>query len=331
MSRYAAVWTGDNLSSYRHLAVSIPTSINLALSGIPFNGPDVPGFGGRATKQLAVRFYQATCLFPFLRNHSVQGSPQQEPWAFGDKTLSLLRRYIELRYRLLPYLYQLFIHQEREGAPIVAPLFIDSASPRHLERCSDEFFIGALLGAPVVDAAFQRRVYLPRGRWFCLRTGEWQRGHRTFETRVPLGETPLFVRAAAILPMTPAQNVLAADGGVAPPLDRLSTVDFHLFLERGQTHHFSYTYDDGVTQAYRKGVERTIHLCVQRRGSRVNLECREVGSANLPPLQCRFVIHGMSSARLFVDGVELSLSSRTERFSGRPLRCFVTPTRAFFR
>jgi alpha-glucosidase len=95
------VGTGDNCSNWYHLTKCIEVSLHLALSGIPFNGPDVPGFGDDPDAELAVAWYKVCFLFPFLRNHSQKSARHHEPWTFG-KSSKIIRGYIRLRYKLLP-------------------------------------------------------------------------------------------------------------------------------------------------------------------------------------------------------------------------------------
>lgn len=173
ISRYAALWTGDNYSNYHHLKGSIPCSLNLALSGVPFNGPDIGGFGGDTTPDLIVAWMKAGFLFPFCRNHTIAGSRQQEPWAFGPRVMRILRRYIRLRYALRPYLYNLFAAQEESGEAILRPLFYDFADTRALPlgRVDDQFMVGpAILQAPLVGAGqVSREVLLPgKASWYSL-------------------------------------------------------------------------------------------------------------------------------------------------------------------
>lgn len=329
MGRHSAVWTGDNISSFRHLAVSIPTSLNLGLSGIPFNGPDVPGFGGDATPELAVRFYQAIFLFPFLRNHSVQSARPQEPWALGDEALEHIRHYIRLRYRFLPYLYQLFIRHEASGDLILAPLFVDEPRSGNLQRADDQFFVGALLCAPVVDVAEQRMVELPTGRFFDLRSARWCSGGRTAHEVVPLGECPLYVRGSSLLYLNAQDTLLAPDGGTAHPQRRLTEIEVHVFLESGAEVLDTYVYDDGESLAYRRGEERRVAFAVVRAGTKVHVQVAVEGSAgapatNLAPLGVRFVLYGMKEASLFVQGERVPVTEASERFSGQELPVFVS-------
>lgn len=106
--RFAATWTGDNKSTWEHLRMSVPMSINLGLSGQPFNGPDIGGFSGNVTADLLGHWMALGAYYPFSRNHSEKGTADQEPWVFGAKIEEVSRTAINRRYQLLPYLYTLF-------------------------------------------------------------------------------------------------------------------------------------------------------------------------------------------------------------------------------
>ena len=200
-SRYAAVWTGDNLSNRFYLKLAIPTTLGLALSGIPFNGPDIGGFGGDTNERLIVDWMKAGFLFPFCRNHTSGGTRNQEPWAFTQRGLRILRRYIRLRYRLMPYLYQLFVRQEESGEAILRPLLYDFGDGH--DEVIDQFLVGPwIMQAPVLEeGAKGRKALLPgKGPWFDARTGDWRPAG---SIRVPneVETTPLFFRSGAVVPM----------------------------------------------------------------------------------------------------------------------------------
>lgn len=321
----AAMWTGDNMSSFTHLARALPTSLNLALSGVAFQGPDVPGFGGDATSDLAVRFYQATFLFPFLRNHSVQGSRHQEPWALGRDALRVIRRMIVLRYRFLPYLYQLFVDHERTGEPVLGTVFMDGPSSKESLR-EDELMIGPhLLHAPVVGPRQERTVFLPRGLWYCLRTGQWLEGARTIEARVGRSETALYVRNGAVLPLANRSSIARAQRGEAG-LVSLRDVDLHLFLHAASGREpvsgsLDYTVDDGATVAYRRGEERRVRFDVCLRDGRIEIASTTLrepaGRGGSLGVSVRPVVHGFdgsSTPALVFDGGTLPLTAGRERF-----------------
>lgn len=269
MAKYAAVWNGDNYSNDHHLRQSIPVSLNLSLSGIPFNGPDVPGFGGNADGALAELWYQAGFLFPFFRNHSATGTARQEPWQFGEQTMQVIREFVRARYQLLPCIYNLFIEQERSGHPIMRPMLyhFDDNEKLPLDRVGDQYMLGPyLLHAPFLYAGHtERSVALPEGYWFDLVRGEWVEGGRVVRVKREGFSTPLFVRDGAIIPMA------ASVPDVALPL--LNEVDFHVFFApgTGTKTTLRYEWDDGETFAYRRGDWSCLELAGRTREGTVSL------------------------------------------------------------
>lgn len=204
VQRHAMVWTGDNSSTWEHLADSIQMLCNLSLSGVPFCGGDAGGFMDNTTGELLARWMQCASLTPFFRNHSNIGTVPQEPWAFGSSVEGICRQAIELRYRLMPYLYGLFHEANRLGTPIMRPLLFHYQNDREAVSRSDEFLLGSdLLVAPVLrQGARTREVYLPQGTWFDFWTGERLRGPIHLVASAPLNRLPLYVRGGAIIPMT---------------------------------------------------------------------------------------------------------------------------------
>ena len=205
IQRYSMVWTGDNQSLWEQLAVSIPECLNLSLSGVPFCGPDVGGFGRDCTGELLARWTQAGAFFPFFRNHTAIGTRRQEPWTFGQEVEDICRQYISLRYQLLPYLYNSFQEASRTGAPIMRPLFWEFPDDPHGYAIDDQFLLAAsLLVAPVSKpGALQRAVYLPAGsEWYDYWTKRKHAGGQFITVAAPLDVLPLFIRAGSIIPMT---------------------------------------------------------------------------------------------------------------------------------
>jgi alpha-glucosidase len=286
-SRFTAVWTGDNFSSWHHLRTSIHCSLNLALSGIPFNGPDVPGFGGHADKDLAIAWYKAGCLFPFLRNHASAGTAQQEPWVFGPQAMDTIRHHVRLRYKLLPYLYQLWNDQEQHGTAVMRPLFYDYANTDGLEldRIDDQFLIGpAILQAPIVQAGSQQRtVVLPgQGRWMDANTGEFIRAGRSIHATSSTDSTPIYLREGTLLPMQPGVRTSAAND--------LSDIELHVILGEGSPDEatLDYVADDGLSYGYQRGERSVYRLSARRSGSVLDVQVR-VLQAGWKPLRLRVV------------------------------------------
>jgi alpha-glucosidase len=191
VQRYASSWTADNLSEWDHLRLSISMCFNLGLSGLSFTGPDIGGFGHNADGELFVRWVQLGALLPFFRGHTAKGTAPHEPWAFGQPYEDIARRYIELRYRLLPYLYTVFALCAAHGWPIVRPPAL--ADPSFAD-CDDEYLLGdALLVAPVVEReAAARTVRLPSGDWYDYWAGRRYGGDASYEIAAPLDALPLY-------------------------------------------------------------------------------------------------------------------------------------------
>ncbi len=266
IQRYAAVWTGDNTSIWPHLQLGLRMCLSLGLSGVPFVGLDVGGFYGDATGELLTRFTQLGSMLPFFRNHSAMRSVPQEPWAFGQPFEAFCRQAIELRYRLLPYLYTAFERAAATGAPIARPLayaFPDDAAAAAVE---DEYLLGsALLVAPVLqERAASRSVYFPHGVWVDLWTGERHVGPTRARVDAPLDVLPLFVREGSIVPFGPVMQHTDER-----PADAISLACY-LDDATGHAHGTLYE-DDGRTTAYQTGASRTTQFVASRAPEQVTV------------------------------------------------------------
>ena len=270
ISKYAAIWTGDNCSNYHNLRLAIPCSLNLALSGVPFNGPDIGGFAGDCTSELLRDWQKAGFLFPFCRNHTSCGTRRQEPWAHDKLTLKLVTHYVRLRYKLRPYLYQLFQRQAAEGEAILRPLFYDFADRAEwpLGKIEDQFMVGpSIMQAPVVwEKAKSRELLLPGdGAWWSALDARWIKGPRRLKASPGPLQTPLYVREGSIVPMAPGEPKDNRYDG--------SRVEAHVFLRRagGGTAQTTYTWDDGDTLAYRDGQRSEVAVTATVRGGTLHL------------------------------------------------------------
>jgi alpha-glucosidase len=256
VQRYAALWTGDNSSMWEHLRLAIPMCLNIGLSGVGFVGVDVGGFWGSGNAELLTRWTQLGALLPFCRNHSSAHTIHQEPWAFGEPYESINRRYLELRYRLLPYLTTLFYEAATTGAPIMRPLLWHALNDQSAWEIEDEFLLGRdLLAAPVYEpGASTRRLYLPAGEWAYFWSGERFHGPAWVEVRAPLDELPLFVRAGAFLPLGPVMQHTGERA--SDPL----TLALYVPMTDGAGVSTLYE-DDGLSNEYRNGA-----FCLTRSG-----------------------------------------------------------------
>ncbi len=160
--RYAATWTGDNNATWEHLKWSIPMSLNLSLSGQPFNGPDIGGFVGNATPDLWAHWISVGAFYPFSRAHSAKGTDDQEPWSFGQETEIAARTALQRRYRLMPYLYTLFRQAHLNGLPIMQPFFFADLDDLNLRMEDRAFLLGQDL---MVVPKWAKKVQMPKGIW----------------------------------------------------------------------------------------------------------------------------------------------------------------------
>ena len=205
--KYSTAWTGDNQSLWSHLRMAIPQQCNLGLSGMAYIGTDIGGFGADTTPELLARWVEVGCFSPLFRNHCAKGSMNQEPWLFGDEVLSIYRKYVKLRYSLLPYFYDLCRACEQTGLPVIRPLVLHYEHDTNVRNLNDEFLVGeSLLVAPVVDQGVTKRlVYLPEGIWYDYWTHKEYRGAQYYPVDAPLSVCPIFVKAGSVLPKAPDQ------------------------------------------------------------------------------------------------------------------------------
>jgi alpha-glucosidase len=324
-SKYSAIWTGDNYSNRFHMRKSIEVTLNLALSGIPFNGPDVPGFGGNTYPELFTAWYKAGFLFPFLRNHAIMDSTAQEPWAFGSRPMEVVRHYIRTRYKLLPYLYNLFIDQEERGAAILRPLFYDfeDTAKLPLGQIDDQFLVGpSLLHAPVYkEGTRSRKVVLPgKNKWFAAHENRWVRGNRKITTTENRLSTPLYVREGAIVPMQTGVRTSNEND--------LGNIELHLFLNRSTrgTASYQYRFDDGHTFDYRQGKRTAFSLNVTVKGQALRIQVYDIHNG-YRPANVRFVVYDRFK-KVEVEGLqksaELALKPLQWNLAGKTLRCGAT-------
>lgn len=165
--RYAATWTGDNLSAPDHMKLSIPMSLTLGLSGQPFNGPDIGGFCENSNGELVAQWTAIGAYFPFVRNHNTKGTIPQEPWAFTPQVLNACRTAINRRYMLMPYIYTCFREASMNGMPVMRPLFMSDPKDLSLRHEDRAFLLG---GDLMVCPQWASDVALPdRGSWQTLK------------------------------------------------------------------------------------------------------------------------------------------------------------------
>ena len=221
--RYAALWTGDNIANWEHLRHALEQCVRLSISGYSFVGTDIGGFIEQPSAELFTRWLQLGVFHPLFRNHTMgyeeegadvvkeeqgkqkklQSDADQEPWTFGQKYTDINRSVIELRYRLLHYLYTAFHQYVEHGTPILRPTAFHDQGDAKAVHSSDTFLFGdKILVAPVITkGARSRKTHLPSGKWFDYRTNELLEGGKTHSVKAPISEIPFFVKAGTVLPL----------------------------------------------------------------------------------------------------------------------------------
>ena len=285
-SRRTAMWTGDNMSNEHHMKGTIALSLNLSVSGMPFNGPDVPGFALSADSDLMRAWYKLGFLFPFFRNHNIQGQIDQEPWTRDKRTTVIVGSYIRLRYKLLPYLYNLFLDQAEKGDSILRPIWYHDDSPE-FEKTDDAFFVGpSILQAPFVELKGKKRsVTLPRhetgGRWYDVLSHNFRSSGDTHGYRDSPETTGIFLASPSFIPMQ--------KGLCATNKKNMSSLDILLVLENGQKAEYTYRVDDGETEAWRDGKRTGIEVIASMKDNTVRIQTRSF-QTGFGSVQARFLL-----------------------------------------
>ncbi|SHG47370.1 glycoside hydrolase family 31 protein [Ornithinibacillus halophilus] len=247
VQRYATVWTGDNRSFWEHLQMSLPMVMNLGISGVAFTGPDVGGFAHDTNAELLTRWTQVGAFTPFFRNHCAIGFRYQEPWQFGEKYESIMKKYIQMRYEWMPQLYSLFYEASERGLPVMRPLFMEFPEDEKTYNLNDQFMLGDnVILAPILQPSVtDRAVYLPKGNWVELVTGKVYEGENTHLIHAELEDLPIFVKqGSAIIKGEWISNKEKTPKHVS--------MDIYAGYS-GENYQFTYYDDDGETFDYENG------------------------------------------------------------------------------
>lgn len=324
MQRYASfLWSGDVYSTWETLKTHVPIGINTGLSGIPYWGTDIGGFvpTKEFTAELYLRWFQFGAFCTLFRCHG-RNWKLRLPWGWntGDpgpmeisryegaaipdasqlhnpQVETICRKYLELRYRMLPYLYSAVRECAATGMPIMRALWLHYPDDPQAVARADEYLWGPnLLVAPVVEqGATARQLYLPRGNWYDFWTGERVEGGKEVSREVDLETMPLYVRAGAILPLGPVKQY------VSEP----STEPLTISIYPGGDANFVLYEDDGKSFDYRRGEWMGIDMAWNDARRLLTLTLAE-GSKMLPPLRRKIE-------------VKLAEAVRQVEFEGRSL------------
>lgn len=307
--RYAAAWTGDNVSTWEHLVLSLQICQSLSASGLAYCGPDIGGFAGKASPELYARWMQAGVLYPFMRTHySHEEASEQEPWSFGPDVEDVCRRAITLRYELMPSLYSAFAACTRTAEPPMKALFLEHPEDAHTHRgCDTQTYLGpSLMAAPVVEeGATSREVYFPDvdGGWMDFATAEAIPGGETRTVAAPLDTLPLFVRGGHVVAMDPPMMHTDA---FQPETLRLRTAP-----GSGTTR---LTFDDGISYAFETGDRLDLRLDVFAGEGGLTASVARDGARALPYRRFEWQLPAARFSSAAADGVALAEAASAEAF-----------------
>lgn len=254
IQRYAACWTGDNVASDEHMLLGVRLVCNLNASGVSFCGFDIGGFVGNASAQLFCRWISIGTFTPLMRIHSMIDSHANDPWSYGETAELIARNYIQLRYRLLPYIYTAFYKSYKSGTPICQYLLLFEPYNEQLRKnkYQHQYFFGdALMVAPVESQKEYVEVYFPSKyeSYYHLFTGEEYKGSTTAIVHSPVSTLAVFAAAGSVIP---------AQALIQHTEEWPEYYELHIFP--GSTTYSDLLYlDDGVSYAHESGQ----YLCIE--------------------------------------------------------------------
>jgi alpha-glucosidase len=298
--RYSAVWTGDNSAYDAHMLLGQRLVNSLGLTGLAFTGVDIGGFTGDPTPELMVRWNSLGAYTPMFRNHACIGTVYREPWRWGAKNESIIKKDIEHRYRLLPYIYSGFYAASQTGLPLSRTLAIDYTHDNNIYDANyqNQFLFGdSMLVAPVVSTQTKADVYLPKGDWYRLSSDKKYAGAQVVNVAAPLTDLPVFIKASSIIPMqSVVQNTAEKGDGI---------LQLHVW-NGTEPNQFVYYEDDGLSYNYQQGefYKRCISFYP---GKKLIVLDIPQGKLNSKFIQINLMMHGFGNVKsININDVTLS-------------------------
>jgi len=204
--RYPVHWAGDTDSDFTALASTLKGGLSFGLSGFPFWSHDIGGYFMTPENECYIRWMQLGMFSSHARFH---GTSPREPWHFGDKAVEVYKKFAELRYRLIPYIYSKAYKCTEESIPLMRPLILEYENDPNVSNIDDQYLFGSdLLVAPILTKQNTRKIYLPEGEWLDFWTKESYSGNQWIEYKAELDKMPLFIKSGSIIPMGPMMQYI---------------------------------------------------------------------------------------------------------------------------
>ncbi|WP_082911307.1 glycoside hydrolase family 31 protein [Pedobacter psychrophilus] len=299
VQRYSCVWTGDNVASWEHLKIGSLQMQRLSMSGLPFAGTDIGGFSGEPTGELFTRWIQLGVFSPFMRAHSAGDTAEREPWSFGKELEDINRKFIELRYKLLPYIYSAFWEHHRYGFPILRPIVMLEQENADNKFREDEFTFGdKILVCPILDeGATSRNVYMPKGNWYDYWTHEMYEGGQEHLIQAPLDSMPIFVKAGSVIPEYPVMqhtNEIEID-----------ELKFQIYYSDCEVNSFQFE-DHGDTFGYEQDIylERKFIVNGDKKSMTIKKSVEGLFNPRYETYDLKFIGLPFKPSKIIIDGVD---------------------------
>jgi len=302
--RYSSTWTGDNIATWEHLWVANVQVQRMCMSGYSFVGSDIGGFAEQPDGELFARWVQLGIFHPFCRVHSSGDHGDQEPWSFGTEITDIVRKFIELRYQLLPYLYTMFYKYSKEHKPMLQSLVLFDQEDTQTHFRTDEFIFGdQILVCPIQEPnAKGRRMYIPRGKWYDFWTDEIVEGGKERWVAADLDKVPLYIKEGAIIPKYPIQQYV----------DELEIKELILDTYYKLGIETSEVYEDAQDgYDYKKGRYSLRNFKFTGKNNSIIIQQFKDGSFATSYETLKFSFHGVpfKIAKIAIDNEEVSLAS----------------------
>ena len=276
MNRYVQTWSGDNRTNWNTLRYNIRMGLGMSLSGLYNVGHDVGGFSGdKPEPELFVRWVQNGIFHPRFTIHSWNDDKTvNEPWMYPEVT-NIIRDTIKLRYKLMPYIYNIFWQSHKDLEPMLRPTFLDHENDLNTYVETDDYLFGQdLLVASVVEKGQrERQVYLPQNNlgWYDFYAQTFYAGGQTINVGAPLERIPLFVKAGSVIPMSERMAY------TKPEAD--TTREFAIYpLKQDGEVKVSIFDDDGLTYQYQQGEYLQLDITLRSTQDSVYMDIQKQGN-----------------------------------------------------
>jgi alpha-glucosidase len=297
IQRYAAVWTGDNVATDDHMMLSFKMLANMSLCGVDFVGADVGGFMNPATPELFTRWMSVAAFTPFYRAHKMIDMPSSEPWCFGDINTEINRYYMQLRYRLMPYIYS---SMQQNETPVVQSIanFSNISTANYVNAFSDKFESQFVLGkglliAPARSNAKSTEVYLPQTsnstNWYSIYNDEQYESNKSYFVNASMAQLPIFVKAGMVLPEIIPQKIENTE-------NKSDTLNLHVYYNQSGFYEGYLYEDDGISLKNKDLPSGIIRIIGNSTKQEIAFQIEKTSGFNFPYKTIQFFIHGLTES-----------------------------------